>query len=301
MLLSAGCSEGGGSTATRPCPEAKSVSVTPSDACALARSPLAPLDPACHSICAGYGDRCLVSADYAKAYASFVPDAATIGDGGPSASCPDWTSNVTVECHVDCTGRRTEGIAEPDVTSARAIGQVFAARAYLEAVSVHAFARLERELRAHGAPAHLLRDVRRARRDEIRHTAMMARLARRFGAAPQAPKPLADDIPVRSLVAIACENAVEGCVRETYGAVVGMLEAATTGDRDVARAMAQIAIDECRHAELAWEVAAWAETRLDGPDHDAVHRARDQAVRALARDGDGRVVALLDARLWRAA
>ncbi|MEO8874282.1 MAG: ferritin-like domain-containing protein, partial [Polyangiaceae bacterium] len=101
--------------------------------------------------------------------------------------------------------------------------------AFLEAVSVHAFDRLEHELHAHGAQADLLLDARRARRDEERHTAMMTKLAARHGTyaqMPAAPKPT----PIRSLVEIALENAVEGCVRETYGALRGLIESETATD-----------------------------------------------------------------------
>ncbi len=54
------------------------------------------------------------------------------------------------------------------------------------------------------------------------------------------------------------ENAVEGCVRETYGAVRGLVEAQTSRDRGIRHARKSIAADECRHAELAWAVHAWA-------------------------------------------
>lgn len=189
---------------------------------------------------------------------------------------------------------------EPEGCAARSTGSILAARASLEAISVHAFARLERELAAHGAPQSLLRDARRARRDELRHTAMMARLARRYHAVPRAPE-LPAPSPVRSLFAIALENAIEGCVRETYGAVVNLVEARASSDPVVRKAMRSIADDECRHAELAWAVAAWLRPRLTREERDAIERATREAVAALAGDGDARIVGLLAARVWQAA
>jgi hypothetical protein len=81
----------------------------------------------------------------------------------------------------------------------------------------------------------------------------------------------------RSLAAIAVENAVEGCVRETYGALVGLWQARTAGDPVVAAAMKRIAADETRHAELAWKVDAWAAPRLGRAARRRVAEARDNA------------------------
>ena len=127
-------------------------------------------------------------------------------------SAPSGPPTCSLVAGSSCLGRRTEGIEDCLRSRAPTLGEVFAGRAYLEEVSVHAFARLERELAAHGAPTELLREARRARRDEVRHTAMMTRLARRFGRSVSPPRPPVAT-PVRSLFEIALENAVEGCVR----------------------------------------------------------------------------------------
>jgi hypothetical protein len=82
---------------------------------------------------------------------------------------------------------------------------------------------------------------------------------------------------------MALENAVEGCVRETYGAVVGLVEAQTSSDASLRRAMRSIAADECRHAELAWAVHAWAMARLAGEERRRVKEAMREAVAEIAR------------------
>jgi hypothetical protein len=46
--------------------------------------------------------------------------------------------------------------------------------------------------------------------------------------------------------------------------------------------MRRIATDEMRHAALAFEVAAWLETRLDPPARARVHAARKSALAELA-------------------
>jgi hypothetical protein len=133
--------------------------------------------------------------------------------------------------------------------------------AQLEAASVPAFARLRRELHAHGAPRSLLRATSRARRDEVRHARNMKALARRRGGA--VPAATMESVPPRSLEAIAMENVVEGCVRETYGALLATWQSMHARDREVREAMKRIARDETRHASLAWRAHRWMNLRLD--------------------------------------
>jgi hypothetical protein len=216
-------------------------------------------------------------------------------DGGPSTLvCPTMPATVTITCLMNCTGRLTEGYSAPECGTRGGDGERLAAMAYLEAVSVHAFERLGRELAAHGAPPSLLRDARRARRDEVRHTAMTTRLARSRGASPRLPEAPSRRATgaARPLFEIALENAVEGCVRETYGAVTGLVEAETSRDASLRRAMKQIAADECRHAELAWEVHAWAMARLSSDERRRVEAAMRDAVAEIARR-DPRAASLL--------
>ena len=292
-------------------PNVQSGSVSPQQACALEQSffgGAAGGSSACNAFCEGLNDGgaagyvCTLPTDYVTAYQAAVGDGGTEADAGADAGpiCPVWTANVLVGCGFECLGRRTEGIEDCLRSRAPTLGEVFAGRAYLEEVSVHAFARLERELAAHGAPTELLREARRARRDEVRHTAMMTRLARRFGRSVSPPRPPVAT-PVRSLFEIALENAVEGCVRETYGAVTGLVEARRSIDADVRRAMDRIGADECRHAELAWAVARWIMPRLTQAEQQAVRCAARAAIESLAAEGDRRIVSMLDRLVWRAA
>jgi hypothetical protein len=245
----------------------------------------------CHQVCMGGQYICELPQSYVSQVQSLNPDAGPAPtDGGPwNLDCPTNPSMVTVTCTVQCTGRLTEGYCAPD--GMRSEGERLAAMAYLEAVSVHAFERLERELELHLAPPALLRDARRARRDEVRHTAMTTRLARRQGASPRLP-----DAPgparARTLFEVALENAVEGCIRETYGAVQGLVEAQTSRDATMRRAMQSIATDECRHAELAWAVHAWAMPRLTEDERLTVERAMKDAVAEIAAR-DPRTASLL--------
>jgi hypothetical protein len=247
--------------------------------------------PTCQQLCATHGFECDLPQSYVTAVQALNPDAGpTPSDGGIRAlDCPSSPATMSVTCIVQCTGRLTEGYCAPGSPGGE--GERLAAMAYLEAVSVHAFDRLERELDAHRAPPSLLRAARRARRDEVRHTAMTTRLARRHGASPRLPKAPAA-ARARSLFEVALENAVEGCVRETYGAVQGLVEAQTSRDATMRRAMQSIATDECRHAELAWAVHAWAMARLGDDERRAVERAMQDAIAEIAAR-DPRTASLL--------
>jgi hypothetical protein len=179
----------------------------------------------------------------------------------------------------DC-GRRHEGAPEPAGTAAGdPLGRCFAVMGALEAGSVPAFQRLARELAAHGAPDELVRDARRAVRDERRHAAIMARLARSYGA-EVAPPPV-DVGPVRALEEVARENAAEGCVSETWGALVALWQAERALDPAARAAMRAVAADELRHAALAWRVDAWARARLDPAAARRVLDARRERLAAL--------------------
>jgi hypothetical protein len=246
----------------------------------------------CRQLCANSGFECELPQSYAMEAQSLNPDAGPPPtDGGPrTLVCPTGPATMTVTCIVQCTGRLTEGYCAPGGVAGE--GERLAAMAYLEAVSVHAFERLERELGAHGAPSTLLREARRARRDEERHTEMTALLARHRGALPRMPEPPRTVVPARTLFEVALENAVEGCVRETYGAVQGLVEARTSPDAAMRRAMQSIAADECRHAELAWAVHEWAMARLGDDERLAVQRAMKDAIAEIAAR-DPRTASLL--------
>ena len=182
-----------------------------------------------------------------------------------------------------CIGRMPQGLERPgDDSPSSLLGSYLARAAYLEAASVTAFRILRGELAAHGAPRSLLHAAERAAADEVRHARTMKRLAQRHGATVAKPRVVRSG--VRSLEEIAVENACEGCVRETYGALEGTYQARAARDPDVRYAMHAIAIDETRHAALAHRVAAWLDTRLSTSERARVHAAKQVAIRDLSVD-----------------
>ena len=206
------------------------------------------------------------------------------------ASCKDGVvakGPVDVDCSICAkgVGRIPEGLARASARrTGSAVADWLASVAHLEAAAVHAFRRLHAELTAHGAPADLLAEVRRARRDEVRHAQQTGRLARRRGGSP--PRPVVRAVAARPLDEVAIENAVEGCVRETYGALVATYQAGRAENAAIARVMAGIARDETRHAALSWAIARWAWPRLDEGARARLRERQREAIAALLREAD---------------
>jgi hypothetical protein len=222
--------------------------------------------------------------------------------------CPVRTAAVTVKVSVSgkvselsrrelssdgtdvCIGRRPEGLVQMRAVALRAtLGEHFSAIAELEAASVVAFEVLALELAQHGAPAALVAGARAAAQDEVRHARVTAALARRFGATPQTPR--IRERPLRSLLELALDNAAEGCVRETYGALIGHHQAAVARDPEIAAVMREIAADETRHAAFAYQLDAWFTPRLTPRERAQVAAARRNAVVSLCREVEAPVSA----------
>jgi hypothetical protein len=186
---------------------------------------------------------------------------------------------AVVTCQWDCSGRRPVGLRAETPYAGSPLGFYFASMTQHEAASVPAFRRMARELKRFGAPRRLVHAAERAARDEIRHARAAEALARRFGARIAGFEVDADG--PRSLEDLAIENAVEGCVRETYGALVATWQARTAPDPRVRAHMTRIARDETAHAALAWKTHVWARARLDRAGRARVEAARTEALREL--------------------
>ncbi|HEX4339080.1 MAG TPA: ferritin-like domain-containing protein [Polyangiaceae bacterium] len=226
----------------------------------------------CREVCPSYG-----------AFNCQAADASCVGgqirrDGPISVSCDFCPGGI---------GRRPVNlVAPPRRESAGAVAAYFEHAAFLEAASVRAFGELAVDLAACDAPPALFVEARRAARDELRHLRMTARLARRFGGrAP--PSARAVGSPTRrwpTLASVARENAVEGCVRETYGALVAHYQAMHASDAVVRRTMSTIADDETRHAALSWSVFHFTAARLKKGSRAVVSARLASAIDALHRE-----------------
>lgn len=151
---------------------------------------------------------------------------------------------------------RQEGSARWDTVSA-----FLTECAALEAASVPAFMLLAEDLRALNAPSDLIEAALRSAADETRHAMMVSGLVQSDGGT----RSLCVEVPARvakSLFDMALENAVEGCVRETYGALVGAYQAVTAKDTHIQATISQLVQDEIAHASLSHAISQWAYPQL---------------------------------------
>lgn len=188
-------------------------------------------------------------------------------DGGAAFECAPCLGPV---------GRRTVGLRPLVPRAGSPLAVFFARAAHDEAAAITAFERMRDELETHGAPRALVRAAERAVRDERRHARMMERWAASFGGVVRWPR--IDRPRPRGFGAMVRENAVEGCVHETFAALLATWQAAHARDRRLAATFAQLAADETRHAALAWSFAAWAEPRLSPRARASLRRARLRAL-----------------------
>lgn len=245
-------------------------------------------DDRCAEICAG------------EAPNSCWPDAvdaettAATGESGD-----DGDDTVLVRCHYgtsECAAigrasRALETDGEVEVADPRA--RWLARMAHAEAASVVTFLRLARELAAHDAPVELRTACRDAARDEARHARVMRRWARRAGVEPERPRHR--EAQPSSLEALTTENAIEGCVRETWAAMEAIWQGQHLADAALRADLAAIAIDEAAHAELAWAIDRWARGRLGAEASARVEAARAWAyaqLHAALEDVEPHTVAL---------
>jgi hypothetical protein len=218
-------------------------------------------DPAC--VGGGGGDKCDLDC---KAVCT------SAGSNDGIVSCywttkPNGDPAIGYFCGACGVGRIPDGT--PLCDRGDSIGARLAMQAYYEAASVTAFERLADALAREGAPSSLVRRARRAARDEERHARLFARLAAARGVEVAWP---ANDDARPSLEELASENAREGCVRETYGALLALRQSVHAADPELRRAFAEVAEDEITHAAFSWDLARFFEELL-GTSH-AHERAR---------------------------
>lgn len=217
----------------------------------------------------------------------------------PQESCAEYCANSSTTntyCYATsgpgarlicnaCPGGRRPAVYAPGALDdvATLEGAFFARLAELEAVSIEAFRGLADELVAHGAGKDLLSRVEAARSDEVRHAALVGELAHEAGCEVPGGHHASPAVP-RELAVIALENAVEGCVRETYGALVAMFIARRATTPRVREIFSGIARDEANHAALSWDLHRWLDARLDASSQAAVRAAMLEAARELRRE-----------------
>ncbi|WP_437283259.1 ferritin-like domain-containing protein [Sorangium sp. So ce375] len=177
---------------------------------------------------------------------------------------------------------RPDVAALPQATRA-ALAEAWLRDALLEHASVASFSRFALELMAVGAPADMLAAAHEAAGDEVRHAALCFGLASAYAGAALEPAPFAfgGRVEVASdLPDLAARAVREGCVGETLAAVQAVEQLSRAADAAVRSALATIAEDEARHAELAWRFVAWALQTGGEPVRRAVSEAFEAGLAA---------------------
>lgn len=154
--------------------------------------------------------------------------------------------------------------------------------ALCEHASVASFARFILQLLAVGAPADLVLGAQQALADEVDHARVCFALASLYQGTGVGPGPLPAAVghDVADLEAIVAAVIREACVGETLSALEVREAAARAEDPALARALAKIADDEQRHAELGWRFVRWALPRLSADARDRVDASFDAALDA---------------------
>lgn len=179
----------------------------------------------------------------------------------PTYGAPFWCE-VGRPLRTDA-GVLTWSLAAPHDEAGDAIGRGFERDAQSELSSVPAFLQLASELVQAGAPSRLAQRALAAARDEQLHTVLCAKLAQRH-----LRRPIALALPDvarrsqlnrgQSLLRLARESWSDGCLAEGAAAAHAAATAQRASDPETRAVLARIARDEQRHAELAWEILAWA-------------------------------------------
>lgn len=161
-----------------------------------------------------------------------------------------------------------------------AVGRAFERDAQLEHASVPAFLQLASELARLDAPRALIERALQAARDEVRHTELCLQLAQRHleDCAPPALPPIVQRAAIareQSLVRLAIESWLDGCVAEGRAAEHAARAAAAARDPEAKAALTTIARDEHRHSELGWSILQWAIERGGDEARAAVRGLRD--------------------------
>jgi hypothetical protein len=277
------------------------VKLSSDDACKNAKdleSPWGYVSPtklaACRKLC---NDGAITDCHLPYGYYPTTDDA-----GATTCPTPEAGNTVVLTCQVahsegtyssgcPVAGRRTDGVSGGDVRAGASVGAFFAQCAGLEATAVIAFRRLVDELVALGVDGALVARARRAVADEIEHTDAMSWLATRNGASVEMPRH--EVLPLRSMFEVALENAVEGRVRETFGAAVALHQARTAVDGATRRILARIAEEEREHAELAADLEAWFAERLTEEERARIEAAKLSAIAELRAEHGTETDALL--------
>jgi hypothetical protein len=157
----------------------------------------------------------------------------------------------------------------------------------LEHASIAAFARFTLQLLALGAPHELVAESNAALADETRHARLCFGLASAFAGKQVGPGRLDSQgaLDRMELAEVALDTFLEGCIGETVAALEA-LEASRCASANfgaVSTALSEIAVDEQRHAALAFRFIGWVLSRCPELARGLEQRLRQEADSARAQ------------------
>ena len=167
-------------------------------------------------------------------------------------------------------------------SSVNILGQYLADMAAMETAAITAFEYLARELEAYDAPQALITRAREAVVEETRHAEMAGLLSASYDA--DMPEVRVDDFCLRSLYEIALENAVEGCVNETFAAACGLWQSESAELEVFRQVIGHITEEEMGHAELSWDIHQWVMPQLSELEQEQIRIAQVEAIESLVVD-----------------
>jgi hypothetical protein len=140
------------------------------------------------------------------------------------------------------------------------LGRIWIETGRGEHASVAAFARFVLHLMSLGSPPDLLLDAIRAMEEEVHHARLCFGIARQFTDEASSPGRMElsgifdqGDDPGSILRAAI----LEGCFEETISAAYAQVALERVQEPSIRTALATIAADEARHADLAWRFVSW--------------------------------------------
>jgi hypothetical protein len=165
------------------------------------------------------------------------------------------------------------------------------ADAEAEHASIAAFARLQLELLALGAPSQLVERAARAGLDEVAHARACFSLASALAGEQMGPGPFPEataprPLPHRTdeaLLRLAIESLIDGALNEGLAAACAREAAARASDAAVRSVLTRIAEDEAEHASLGWDICVWAATEPGSDRAVALRRALHTAIEQSSR------------------
>lgn len=211
----------------------------------------------------------------------------------PASSTPSTLVSCQVEytaihspytCPKAVPGRMPNGLITDNEQAANqtSIARYLANMATMETAAITAFEYLVRELTAYGAPESLIAHAKQAVSEEKRHAEMAGLLAKAHGA--KASPVQVEDFMLRSLYEIALENAVQGCVNETFAAACGLWQSEHATMPAFKQVIAHITDEEMGHAALSWDIHEWLMPQLTDSQQLRINKAQAEAIEAIVTD-----------------